>query len=100
MVRRARWEVNMDFLCIVYQTPQGPSTSFSSSFIDGISGTALKKDNVRKHHPAVLELEERVSLGTAYATQHKCKDFTVVIGESTRDDILASVHTLRYLAVL
>ena len=35
-------------------------------------------------YPAVLELEKRhgVSLGTAYATEHKCKDFTVVIGKS------------------
>ena len=53
-------------------------------------------------YPAVLELEKRhgVSLGTAYATEHKCRDFTILIGESMRDNVLVSVRKLRYLAVL
>ena len=53
-------------------------------------------------YPAVLELEKRhgVSLGTAYATGHKCRDFTVLIGESMRDNVLASVRKAQYLAVL
>ena len=43
---------------------------------------------------AVLELEKRrdVSLGTAYATENKCRDFTILIGESMRDDVHASLR--------
>ncbi len=114
--------------------------NFSSSFIDGITGTALKKDNVKKHqlsdmhskavnlerkpatltdidkltplgrafssgqqeerahvcklleiaymiameeipftkYPAIMELEKGhgVSLGSAYTTEHKCREFS------------------------
>ena len=137
--------------------------NFSDSFVAGICNTALKKDNVKKHHksdqhvkavdierkptitemyhftpigralarssqeqttrvcklfevaymlakeeipfakyPAVLDLEKRhgVSLGTAYATEHKCRYFTVLIGEAMRDTVLDSLRKSRYLAVL
>ena len=150
-------------LCAKHKDRLQALRNFSASFVDGISGTALKKDNVNKHHrsdmhakavnmeqkptaaeicrstplgrafamasqdqtacvcklfevaymlakeeipftkyPAVLELEKRhgVSLGTAYATEHKCRDFTILIGESMRDDVLVSVRKSRYLAVL
>ena len=151
-------------LCAKHKDRLHAIRNFSSSFVDGISGTALKKDNVKKHrhseqhskavslehkpttlkeiyrctslgraltttsqeqkvrvcklfevtymlakeeipfakYPAVIELEKRhgVSLGTAYATEHKCKEFTVLIGESMRDNLLASVHESGYLAVL
>ena len=41
-----------------------------------------------------------VSLGTAYATEHKCRCFTVLIGDAMRDNVLASVRKSPYLAVL
>jgi len=51
---------------------------------------------------AILELEKKhgVSPGTAYATEHKCNDFTTLIGECMRDKVLASWHKSHYLAVL
>ena len=62
----------------------------------------LKEEIPFTKYPAVLELEKRhgVSLGTAYATEHKCRDFTIVIGESMRDSVLDTLRKLRYLAVL
>ena len=53
-------------------------------------------------YPAVLELEKRhgASFGTAYATERKCRHFTILIGESMRDNVFASVRKSRYLAVL
>ena len=32
-----------------------------------------------------------VSHGSTYAAEHKCRDFTVLIGESMRDDVLVPV---------
>ncbi len=53
-------------------------------------------------YPAIMELEKRhgVSLGSAYTTEHKCREFTVLIGECTRDKVLDSVRQSHYLAVL
>lgn len=53
-------------------------------------------------YPAVQDLEKRhgVSLGTAYATERKCRDFTILIGKSMRDNGLASECKSGYLAVL
>ena len=143
-------------LCAKHKDQLHAIRNSSSSFVDGISGTALKKDNVKKQrhseqhskavslehkpttlkeiyrctplgralattsqeqkvrvcklfedtymlakeeipfakYPAVIELEKRhgVSLGPAYATEHKCKEFTVLVVESMRDYLLASVH--------
>ena len=47
-------------------------------------------------NPTVLELEKRhgVSLGIAYAMEHKCRDITVLSGESMMDNVFASVHKL------
>ena len=38
--------------------------------------------------------------GTLTPWSHKCRDFTVLIGESMRDDVLASLWKPQYLAVL
>ena len=53
-------------------------------------------------YPAMLELEKRqgVSLNTASATEHKCRDFTIVIGEPMMDSVLDTLRKSRYLAVL
>ena len=147
-------------LCSKHQDRLRAVRNFNSAFVVGITGTALKKDNVCKHqrsdihakainmdrqptiseiyrstplgrafasanseetgrvsklfeiaymlakeelpftkYCAVVELEKKhgVSLGNAYATEHKCRDFTVLIGESMRDDVL---QKSQYLAVL
>lgn len=55
----------------------------------------LAKDEIPfTKYPAVLKQEKKhgVSLGNAYTTEHKCRDFTIVIGESMRDNVLASVR--------
>ena len=62
----------------------------------------------RKRFPlpsiAILEIKKRhgISLGTTYtyATKHKCRDFTVMIGKSIRDSALAAVCKSQHLAVL
>lgn len=53
-------------------------------------------------YPTIMELEKRqgVSLGSAYTTEHKCREFTVLIGECMRDKVLDYVRQSHYLAVL
>ena len=52
-----------------------------------------KEEMLFTRHCAVLELEKKhgVPPGNTYATVHKCRDFTVLIGESMRDDVLVSL---------
>ena len=54
----------------------------------------VKEDIPFIKYPAILELEQRhgVVLGTAYSTEHKCRDFTITIGECMRDGVLAVVR--------
>ena len=63
----------------------------------------LAKEEIQfTKYPAILELEKEhgVSFGAAYAKEHKCRDFTVLIDECMRDSVLASVCEPRYLTVL
>ena len=51
-------------LCAKYKDRLHAIRNFSSSFVDGISGTALKKDNVKKHrhseqHSKAVSLEHK-----------------------------------------
>lgn len=150
-------------LCTKYQDRLQAVRNFSSSFVDGVTNTALKKDNVSKHqrsdmhkkavnmerqlsineiyqstplarafssatseevsrvsklfeiaymlakeempftkYCAILELEKKhgVKLGNTYTTEHKCKDFTVFIGESMRDDVVDLIQKSRYISLL
>lgn len=134
-------------LCTKHQERLRGLRNYSVSFVQGILGTALKKDNVSKHsnsdmhrkacdlerrpaitlsqiysttpigramasasseevkrvsklfdiayvvareelpftkYPPLMELERRhgVPVGKTYATEHKCKEFTMLIGET------------------
>ena len=44
-------------------------------------------------YPALVEVENRhgVAIGNTYTTEHKCREFICIIGETMRDDILASL---------
>ena len=51
-------------LCTKYKDRLQALRNFSSSFIDGVSGTALKKDNVKKHqrsdmHAKAVSIERK-----------------------------------------
>ena len=53
-------------------------------------------------YPSLLELEKRhgVSIGRTYATEHKCKKFTIFVGETMRDDVLEQIRKSPYRSVL
>ena len=50
----------------------------------------------------VLELEKKhgVVFGNSYTTEHKCREFTLLIGECMKHDIISSLQKFRYFAVL
>ena len=62
----------------------------------------MKEEIPFAKYPVILEIEKRhgVALGTAYSAEHKCRDFTIVIGKAMRDNVLAAVRKSRYLALL
>ena len=151
-------------LCMKHADKLKSLRNFSPAFVNGISGSALKKDNVIKHlksdmharavslshqpksrdeifratpigraiagasreemarvsklfdlayvlakeelpfskYPALVEVEKRhgVATGNTYITEHKCQEFTCIIGESMRNELLASLKTAKYFSVL
>ena len=140
-------------LCARHEGKLRALRNFSASFVKGITGNALKKDNVVKHgksdmnrkavdletnqsltleagatadetswlsklfdltylvakeelpfskYPTLFEIEKRhgVRLGSTYATEHKCRDFVVIIGETMREKALDSLKQSKYFSVL
>ena len=53
-------------------------------------------------YPLLIELERRhgVRVGQTYATEHKCKEFTMLIGETFREAALNELKMSRYFAIL
>ena len=138
--------------------------NYSPSFVNGVTGSSLKKDNIVKHSksdmhkkalsiskrprtmedlyrstpigralacaseeemlrvsklvdvayvvakeelpfskfPALVEVEKRhgVDLGNTYTTEHKCKEFVCLIGETMRNEVLDSLKQAKYFSVL
>ena len=52
--------------------------------------------------PALLGLERRhgVSVGNTYATEPKCKEFTVIIGETLPEYVIEQLKSSPYFAIL
>ena len=61
-----------------------------------------KKELPFTKYPALVEVEKRhgVALGNTYTTEHKCREFTRIIGETMRDEILASLKQAKYFSIL
>ena len=52
--------------------------------------------------PAIVELDKRhgVCLGQTYHTEHRCQEFTSIIGETMSDDLVEALRGCRYMSVL
>ena len=138
--------------------------NYSASFVHGVMGSSLKKDNVGKHsrsdmhkkavdiykrpktmedlyrstpigralagasaeemqrvsklfdiaymlakeelpfskYPSIIEVEKHhgVDIGNTYNTEHKCKEFTCLIGEIMRSQILDGLAHAKYISIL
>ena len=53
-------------------------------------------------YPALVEVENHhgIAIGNTYTTEHKCREFTCIIGETMRDEILASLKQAKYFSIL
>ena len=52
--------------------------------------------------PAILELERRhgVTVGNTYATEPKCREFAMIIGESFKENVIDKMKSSPYFALL
>ena len=67
-----------------------------------ISYMLAKEELPLSKYPALIEVEKRrgVDVGNTYNTEHKCKEFTSLIGETMRSEVLGSLMQAKYISIL
>ena len=66
---------------------------------EAVAYVIAKEELPFSKYPARIEVEKHhgVAIGNTYATEHKCKEFTCLIGESMREELLDSLNRSKYM---
>ena len=94
---------------IYRSTPLGKTVASASfeqvkrlSKLFDIAYVVAKGEMAFAKYTSLMELEKRhsVDFGNTYVTEHKCKEFTMFIGETLRESVIDDINSSPYFSVL